>query len=150
MIENHNLFVGTEAEVNKVLKNEVIDGKRYEVKPFKFFKSWELKQRKEEESKQSAAFRFSPTMPEFHYKKSEDESRYLLILGKEGERKSGRLVKAFDSVEEAITIATRSIQKVSKELPGYAYFILDSERYGYVSEVNEKRVKRYEQFSGSR
>jgi hypothetical protein len=150
MMENNVVFTGTEAELSKVLKHEIVDAKRYEIKPIKFFKSWELKKIKEEENDQINSFKFSPPKPEFYYKKPDDQPRYLLILGKEQERRSGQLVKAFDNVAEAVKMATRSIQKVSKELPDYAYFILDSERYDYVAEINQKGITEYEQFRESR
>lgn len=147
MLEGSTPFIGTEKEVKDVLRHEVVDAKRYEIKPISFMKQWAKKIKKQEEEQGRASYRFSPTFPEFHYKALDDQQRYLLILGQEGVRKSGRLVKDFASVEDAVTMGSKSIKKVVQELPDHAYFILDTERYAYVSRLNEKGITHYE-FSG--
>ena len=149
MVDGNTPFIGTEKEVKNVLKNEVVDSKRYEIKPLGFMKEWARKIKKQEEEQAREVYRFSPTAPEFHYKPSEEQKRYLLILGQEGVRKSGRLVKDFASIEEAVNMGNKSIKKIIKDFPDYAYFILDTERYAYVSRLDEKGIVQYE-FSRSR
>jgi len=130
-------FVGTEEEAKRIVKNEVVDSKRYEVKPVKFFKQWEKAEAQKEERAKKTLYGFSPGEPEFHYKKPEGQARYLLILGKQDSRKSGMLVKDFDKLQDAITMANRSVKKITEELPGYTYFVFDSENYTYITEVTD-------------
>jgi hypothetical protein len=144
LLEGNDPFIGTEKEAKHVLKHEVVDSKRYEIKPLKFIKEWAKKIKKQEKAEGTIGYRFSPIAPEFHYKPEERHARYLLILGEEGVRKSGKLVKDFASVEEAVIMGSRSIKQVVKQFPSYAYFILDTERYGYVSRLDEKGITDYE------
>lgn len=149
LCDNKVPFVGTEEEVKHVLKHEVVDPKRYEIKPLKFLKQWEAKKQKEEEALAKEPYKFSPPRPEFHYKRPENQRQYLLVLGKDEERKTGRLVKDFDTVEEAVTMALKSIVKLTKELPDHAYFILNSEAYSYVARISSTGTEWYVKISGS-
>lgn len=142
--------IGTEKEIKHILKNEVVDSKRYEMKPISFMKEWAKKIKKQEEENQTASYRFSPPNPEFHYKRNENEPQYLLIVGQDGVRKSGKLVKAFASAEEAAIMATRSVSKLNKEFPELAFYILDLERYGYVSRVDQKGITEYIRFGAGK
>jgi len=147
LCDNGVPLVGTEAELKRVLKHEVVDHKKYEIKPIKFFKKWEVKKRKEEENLAKAPYGFSPSQPEFQYKKPKDQKQYLLVLGKEYEKRTGRMVKDFDTAEEAATMALKSIVKLTKELPDHAYFILDSEAYSYVARIRNTRTEWYVKIS---
>jgi hypothetical protein len=150
MVEGQVPFIGTEKEVKHVLKNEVVDAKRYEIKPISFMKEWAKKIKKQETDNQSASYRFSPSYPEFHYRRSEDEQRYLLIVGQEGIRKSGKLVKTFASAEEAAKMATQSAVKLNKEFPELSFYILDLEKYGYVSRIDKEGITEYSRFGTSK
>lgn len=142
--------IGTEKELKRILKDEVVDAKRYEVKPISFMKQWAKKEKQLETEKEALVYKFSPTYPEFHYKPQEGEQRYLLIVGEEGVKKSGRKVKDFASAEDAIKMATQSIVKLTKEFPQHAYYVLDLERYGYVSRIDQKGITKYSRFRASK
>lgn len=141
LCDGNEPFIGTEEEVKRVLKHEVVDSKKYEIKPIKFLKQWAIAEKKKEEKAKKAKYEFSPGEPEFHYKKPEGQARYLLILGKEDCRKTGMLVKDFDTLATAVTMAQRSIKKVSEELPGFSYFVFDSELYTYVKHITDSESK---------
>lgn len=143
MTDGRDPFIGTEKEVKYVLKHEVIDAKRYEIKPASFMKEWARKIKKQEAENENVSYRFSPPNPEFYYKRGENEERYLLILGEEGVRKSGKLVKAFASADEAANMALKSASKLNKEFPQLAFYILDLERYGYVSRIDKEGITEY-------
>ena len=142
--------IGTEKELKRILKDEVVDAKRYEIKPISFMKQWAKKEKELESEKDNSAYRFSPLYPEFHYRPTEGEQRYLLIVGQEGVKKSGRRVKDFASIEDAAKMAKQSIVKLTKEFPEHAYYILDLEKYGYVSRIDQNGITKYSRFRSSK
>ena len=143
MTDGKDYYVASEKEVKALLKNEVVDAKRYEIKPFSFVKEWERKIKKTEAAKNADEFKFSPGFPEFHYKRQAGENRYLLILGQENLRRSGQRVKDFASVKEATDLSLKTIKNVVKEMPNHAYFILDLDKHGYISRVDKKGISKY-------
>jgi hypothetical protein len=139
-------YIDDEKEVRKVITEEVVHPKKYELKPVAFLKAWAKKQEKLEEESANKPYRFSPPNPEFHYGCKEGEKQYLLIVGDENVSKSGTKVKDFDNREEAITIAERSINGLVKEFPNLGYYIFDTRTYGYTDGITGSNKWRVEDF----
>lgn len=143
MMDGKEYYVGSEKDVKALLKNEVVDAKRYEMKPASFVKEWERKIKKAEASKNGDSYKFSPGFPEFHYRRQTGEERYILVLGQEKIRKSGQRIKDFASIKEATALSLKTIKNVAKEMPDCAYFILDLEKYDYVSRIDKTGISKY-------
>jgi hypothetical protein len=132
MMDGDVPYIDTEKNVKWVIDNEVVHKKMYEPKPIKFLKTWAARHKKEEQAKAKESYSFSPMSPEIRYAPQPGQGNFLLILGEEYVRNSGKLVQAFDTVEDAAKLAARSINLLVKEYPNLWYFIYDVRRLKYV------------------
>lgn len=146
LMDGDKPYIDDEKSVKKVITEEVVHPKKYELKPVSFLKTWAKKQEKLEAEAAKKPYRFSPPGPEFHYIRKDDEQRYILVVGDENVSKSGTKVKDFDSREEAITMASRSINGLVKEFPTLGYYIFDTEIYGYTDGITGNQRWRVEDF----
>lgn len=129
---NGEPFVGTKQEVEYVVRNEVVNPKNYEIKPRSFLAQWAKRQEKLEEAKAKIPYNFSPLEAEYGYTPPATQARFLLIVGEEGKRKSGHLVKAFNNIKAAAVFAASSMSKLQKEFPNLGYFIYDTGKGCYI------------------
>ena len=136
MMDGGEPYIADEKEVRRVIAEETCHPRSYEAKPVSFLKKWQERQDEEERERVSRPYRFSPTYPELRYQRPEGQKRYLLIIGDEFTSKSGTLVKDFDTREDAVKLANKSIAKLAKQFPNLAYFILDTESHGYTDRVS--------------
>lgn len=141
MMDGGKPYIDEEKEIKRVISEETCNPKNYEAKPVSFLKKWQERQDREEAEKSKTPYAFSPPSPEFRYRAPQDQKRYLLVVGEAYKSKSGILVKDFDTREEAARLANRSIEKLTTEFPNLAYFILDTEAYGYTDTIDVVRDK---------
>jgi hypothetical protein len=133
LMDGNTPFIDEEKEVRRVIADETVHPKHYEARPVTFLKTWAKKQQaKEAEVK---PFRFSPPSPEFHYTPAEGQHRYALVVGDENISKSGLAVKHFETREEGVIFATRSIAGLTKEFPALGYYLLDTENHVYTDGI---------------
>lgn len=125
-------FVGTQKEVEYIIRNEVVNPKHYEIKPHKFLNQWLKQQEAAEIAKAKIPYNFSPLEVEYGYTPPSNQARFLLILGEAGKRKSGQLVKAFNTIEATDAFARASHSKLQKEFPNLGYYIYDTGESCYV------------------
>lgn len=146
LMDGDQPYIDEEKAVRKVITEEVVHPKKYELKPVSFLKTWAKKQEKLEEESANRPYRFSPSFPEFHYKRKHGEKRFLLVVGEENVSKSGSRVKDFDTRAEAITMAERSINGLTKEFPNLGYYVFDTETHGYTDGITGNEKWRTEDF----
>lgn len=137
MMDGKEPYVDTEKEVKRVIVEETVHKKAmYEPKPVSFLKTWAKKQQKKEQEQKSKPYKFSPTFIEIKYVKPARQKRFLLVVGVEGIKNSGTLVKDFDILEEAAKLANKSIKGLIKEFPQFGYYIYDTKLETYVLEIS--------------
>lgn len=146
LMDGDKPYIDDEKAVKRVITEEVVHPKKYELKPVAFLKTWAKKQEKLEAEAAKKPYRFSPPSHEFHYVRKADEQRYILVVGDENVSKSGTKVKDFDNREDAITMANRSINGLVKEFPTLGYYIFDTETYGYTDGITGNEKWRFEDF----
>lgn len=146
LMDGDEPYVDEEKEVKRVIAEETVHPKMYEPRPITFLKTWAKKQQKLEEEAAAKPYAFSPPKPEFHYKPKPDDKQYVLVVGDENTSKSGMKVQEFDSREEAITMALRSIAGLVKEFPTLGYYVLDTDTYGYTDGITASGQWRVEDF----
>lgn len=147
LMDGNTPYIDEEKEVKRVIAHETVHPKSYEAKPVSFLKTWAKRQQQKEQEEKTKPYRFSPTAPEFHYRSPEGQARYLLVVGNENESKSGLAVKAFDSRDEAVIFARKSISGLTKELPNLGYYILDTENHVYVDGITAGKQWRIEDYA---
>jgi len=146
LMDSGTPYIDEERQVKKVIAHETVNPKSYEIKPVYFLTTWTKKKQQKEQEKNIKPYRFSPTAPEFYYKPSEGQSRYILVVGDENEPKSGLAVKAFDSRDEAVIFAHKSILGLTKEFPNLGYYVLDTKNYAYINGITARKQWRIEDY----
>ena len=131
MTDGSGPYIDEEKEVKRVISQETVHPKIYEIRPVAFLKTWAKNQIKKEKAEALKPYRFSPTKAEFYYKPPLNQKNYLLIVEDEKLDKSGILVKDFDNMEDAVKLASTSINGLVKEFPKLGYYIYDINQQQY-------------------
>ena len=131
MTDGSGPYIDDEKEVKRVISEETVHPKIYEIRPVAFLKTWAKNQIKKEKAEALKPYRFSPTKAEFYYKPPLNQKNYLLIVADEKLDKSGILVKDFDNIEDAVKLASTSINGLVKEFPKLGYYIYDINQQQY-------------------
>lgn len=142
MMDGKEPFVADEKEVRRVIEEETCNPKIYEAQPVSKLKAWIKRQEEADAKAASASYAFSPPSPEIRYCRPEGQGRFVLVVGDENVRKSGKMVKAFDSQEDAARLAGRSIKALTDEFPSLSYYILDTETYEYIDRISGDGAQR--------
>ena len=131
MTDGSGPYIDEEKEVKRVISQETVHPKIYEIRPVAFLKTWAKNQIKKEKAESLKPYRFTPTKAEFYYKPPLNQKNYLLIVADEKLAKSGILVKDFDNMEDAVKLASTSINGLVKEFPKLGYYIYDINQQQY-------------------
>jgi len=145
-MDGNTPYIDEERNIKKVIAHETVHPKNYEVKPVSFLKTWVKKQQKKEQEKKAEPYKFSPIAPEFNYRSPEGQPRYLIVVGNNNKSKSGLKVKAFDSRDEAVIFARKSISGLTKEFPDLGYYILDTKNHVYIDGITAGKQWRIEDY----
>ena len=131
MIDGSVPYIDEEKAVKRVISQETVHPKNYEIRPVAFLKTWAKNQIKKEKAEALKPYRFSPPTAEFYYKPPLNQKNYLVIVADEKLAKSGILVKDFDNIEDAVKLTSTSINGLVKEFPKLGYYIYDTNRQHY-------------------
>lgn len=139
LMDKGEIYIDEEREAKRVIAEDIIDKKAYEIKPMSFVKTWLKAERKKEAEAESKSYCFNPPLcREEDYTPPKGQKQFILILAKRKFRNSGELVKDFKQGLEAMNFAKRTFQKLHEEHAEYAYYIYDTKQRKYVGGLSDR------------